>query len=176
MGIIHQKKDFMKRQTFLLLSGLIGLLSAHAQTEIGADYRYNFGRSFSQHAIGGSLENFSGRNSWTVGISYNFSKIHPPALGLHAGYRYSFSPGTSGNFLLGFNTSISFEKSGGANATRITPSLEAGYHHTFNNFGKGAFVTPTLGAGYSFRPGGGNEREADDEALFNVRVMTGYRF
>jgi hypothetical protein len=173
----------MKKLSILFATAIFFISAAYSQTEFGADYRYSGGGSFSQHSIGGSVENFSGKNSWIIGINYNFSNFGEgkeansgSGLGIFAGYRYGFSYGSSGNLFGGADFSFVFNKNHqGKSYTVLSPSLEFGYHHTFNHFGKGAFASPAVGIGYNFELGQ-KEEYFEEAAFFRARTTIGYRF
>lgn len=162
-------------------------LVASAQTEIGAEYQHGFGKNYHDNYLGGLYEGFAstGKSSWQVGLSYTFNSISAEkktygrsGLAISAGYRYGFSYGTSGNLVTGVRTTFSFAK--GLESERhstFTPSLEFGYHYTFNNFGKGGFTTPSLGLGYNIKMSGDEETKENEEGpLFLIRLGAGYRF
>jgi hypothetical protein len=59
---------------------------------------------------------------------------------------------------------------------KLTPSIEFGYHYTFNpSFESGAFITPSVAFGYDIPIG--NEKEGDYKGkLFIPRLSIGYRY
>ena len=169
----------------IILSTLSALfcIAASAQTEFGIDYRYRGAKDFSQHSIGAGMENFSGKSSWTLGVNYNFSDFgfgknadKGGGFGVFAGYRYGFSYGGSGNLFGGLDLQLTFNKDNQDKSfTILSPSLEFGYHHTFNHFGKGAFASPAFGIGYNIQVGQ-NQENFDEGAFFQARTTIGYRF
>ncbi len=156
-----------------------------SQSEFGIEYQHGFGKGYGYNSVGGIYEGFSntGKSSWQVGLTYNFSSStggkeasKESGLGLFAGYRYGFSYGTSGNLIGGIRTTFNFNKdSKGEKSSSFLPSVELGYHLTFNNFGKGGFATPSLAVGYEI-PMGSESKEDYDGALFIPRIAVGYRF
>ena len=173
----------MRKQIILFALSFLFMIKIHSQTELGADYRYSGGKGFSQHSIGASMENFSGKNSWTLGVNYNFSNFssarksdNGSGVGIFAGYRYGFAYGNSGNLFGGVDFTLTFNKDKQGNSfTVLSPAIEMGYHHTFNNFGKGAFGSPSIGVGYNFEAGQKDE-EFDESAFIRARMTVGYRF
>jgi hypothetical protein len=138
-------------------------------------------------ALAGFTRGFSntGKSSWQIGINYTFDTLvgekkssGKGVLGISAGYRYGFSYGSSGNLVGGARLTFTFLKD--VNATQhpvFTPSIEFGYHYTFNNFGKGGFATPSLALGYNLPLGDDKESKDDHEGpLFIPRIAVGYRF
>jgi hypothetical protein len=59
---------------------------------------------------------------------------------------------------------------------KLTPSIELGYHYTFNpNYEKGGFLTTSFAFGYDIPVG--KEKEGDYKGrLFIPRLSGGYRF
>ena len=169
----------MKKNIFPLILLLSVSIIANSQTEIGVEYQHGFGKSYHSNSIGSLYEGFSsGRSSWQLGANYNFSSgtTKNSGFGISAGYRFGYGYGNSGNIFTGVRLSFTFykdEKDSGF--TQFTPSLEGGYHYTFNNFSKGGFFTPSIAYGHNFNFG--SEGSKDDEVnLFIVRMSGGYRF
>ena len=172
----------MQRKIYFLVVNCVLNFVAYSQTEIGAEYQHGFGRSYNSNSIGALYEKFSktGKGSLQVGFHYtsDIFRSNKEAHGVSDfvfsfGYRYGFSYGNSGNLFSGVRATISFmdEK----NHVKFTPSLELGYHYTFNNFGKGGFATPSLAFGYDVPVG--KEKIKDYEGLlFIPRLAAGYRF
>jgi len=171
----------MKKQIIILITGCLFSVTLFSQTEIGAEYQYSIGKSFNSQQAGAIYEGFSntGKTSWHLGLSYNFSSSYngkSSALqgnwNINAGVRYGFSYGTDGNLLGGLRLSYGFGKE-----NILVPSLELGYHYTFKNFGPGAYTTPSLGIGYVV-PVKSNEKEEEnfEGTIFNLRIAAGYRF
>ena len=156
--------------------------SCFSQTEIGVEYSHGFGKSYNSNSIGSLYEGFSntGKSSWQFGASYNFSKgsIKSSGFGISAGYRYGYAYGNSGNLYTGLRLTFNFLKTDrGGSYTQFTPSLEAGYHYTFNNFGKGGYFTPGFGYGYNINFGSKEEKTDDGEGnVLLTRLNFGYRF
>ena len=179
----------MKKYLILCVSAFVFVSISYSQTEFGANYQYSAGKSFSENSFGLSYEGFSVKNSWTLGINYNlssFGSTKGTGFDVYAGYRHGFSYGTSGNLFAGLKTSLSFDKDkSGKDFSIFTPSIEGGYHYTFNNFGQGGFATPSVGVGYNFwiRPrliggdyGTDKKPEVKDEPVFQAKIGVGYRF
>lgn len=172
----------MKKLITLFIIFFILSITTNAQTEIGVEYSHGFGQSYNSNSFGSLYEGFSntGKSSWQIGASYNFSSNSSKSsgFGFSAGYRYGYAYGNSGNLFTGVRLSFTFYKDRRENSfTQFTPSLEGGYHYTFNNFGKGGFVTPSVGYGYNINFGSKEETPDDGEGnLFLIRMAGGYRF
>ncbi len=177
----------MKKITALLACASIIYSSAYSQWELGGEYQHGFGKNYNSNSIGGIYEGFSktGKSSWQIGLNYTFSTsgtgkeaFKGSGIGLSLGYRYGFSYGTSGNLFAGARASFTFSKDDkGTGFSVFTPSVESGYHYTFNNFGRGGFATPSLSIGYDIKINGEKESAAVDEgAVFSPRLAIGYRF
>ena len=172
----------MYQKIYSLIGCCIFNVVAYTQTEIGAEYQHGFGKSYNSNSIGALYEGFSntGKSSWHIGFHYTgdvfFSNKKTQGIsdfGISLGYRYGFSYGSSGNLFGGTRATFSFidEK----NHIKFTPSVEFGYHYTFNNFGKGGFATPSLAFGYDI-PIGKEKAEDYEGAVFMPRLAVGYRF
>jgi len=172
----------------LVITSFYLFISAHlfSQTELGAEYQHGFGKSYNINSFGALYEgfNYTG-SSWQIGLSYSFDALIGDkkssgrnGLGLSLGYRYGFSYGTSGNLIGGVRTTFNFGKDVEQKKhTVFTPSIEFGYHLTFNNFGKGGFTTPSIAFGYDIPLTQGDAGKDDHEgALFIPRIAVGYRF
>jgi hypothetical protein len=172
----------MKKLTASFIFSTILSITTNAQTEIGVEYSHGFGESYNSNSFGSLYEGFSntGKSSWQVSASYNFSSgtNKNSGFGISAGYRYGYAYGTSGNLFTGARLSFTFYKDEKGNGfTQFTPSLEGGYHYTFNNFGKGGFLTPVIGYGHNINLGPKEETPEDGEGnLFITRLAVGYRF
>jgi len=151
-----------------------------SQTEIGAEYQHGFGKNYNSNSIGALYEGFTrDGNSWQIGIHYTGDVFvmdkktqGVSSLGFSLGYRYGFSYGNSGNLITGARATFSFL--GEKDHLKFTPSVEFGYHLTFNNFGKGGFTTPSLNVGYDIPLA---KESGDYEGfLFIPRIAVGYRF
>lgn len=126
-----------------------------------------------------------GGSSWHAGLSYTFDALigdkkssGRSGLGLSLGYRYGFGFGTTGNLIGGVRATFTFGKDvERKDHTVFSPSLEFGYHYTFNNFGKGGFTTPSIAFGYDIPLTPGDGKSEDHEgALIIPRIAVGYRF
>ena len=172
----------MKKIIPAFTSLFIFFISSNAQTEIGVEYSHGFGKSYNSNSIGSLFEGFSktGKSSWQLGASYNFSKGSTKSSGfaISGGYRYGYAYGNSGNLYTGLRLTFNFLKTDrGGSYTQFTPSLEAGYHYTFNNFGKGGYLTPGFGYGYNINFGSKEERTDNGGGnLLLTRIGFGYRF
>ena len=168
-------------KVFTLFLCLFISIVLYSQKEYSLEYQHGFGKKYNSNSIGGLYEGFSntGKSSWQVGIHYTFDVFYSDkttqgvsGLGLSAGYRYGFSYGNSGNLITGIRATLSFI--GEKDHSKFTPSIEFGYHYTFNNFGKGGFTTPSLNVGYDIPMG--NESGDYEGFLFIPRIAVGYRF
>jgi hypothetical protein len=172
----------MNKYIITLSCFCIFTITSFSQTEIGAEYQHGFGKSYNYNSIGGLYEGFSNtwKSSWQIGISYTFdiTKKDGSSWGISAGYRYGFSYDVDGNLFGGARLTFSFLNDVDSKKHNIfTPSIEFGYHYTFNQGGKGAFTTPSLAFGYDIPMSTGKEAENDHEgALFIPRIAVGYRF
>ncbi|HKC35664.1 MAG TPA: hypothetical protein VKB95_06360 [Chitinophagaceae bacterium] len=166
---------------FTLFFCLFISVRLYSQREYGLEYQHGFGKSYNSNSIGGLFENLSnGPSTWQVGIQYTWDIFVTNKktqgisdFGILLGYRYHFSYGSSGNLIAGVRTTFSFltEKA----YTKFTPSLEFGYHYTFNNFYDGGFTTSSLNLGYDI-PIGKEKSEDHKGFLFIPRIAAGYRY
>lgn len=94
--------------------------------------------------------------------------------GVLLGYRHGFSYDVHQNFLAGIRTTASFVSEPGH--VKLTPSIELGYHYTFNpSYDRGGFITPSVAFGYDIPIG---KEKVDDYkgTLFIPRIAVGYRY
>jgi hypothetical protein len=172
----------MKKLLSPFIFFVIFSITANAQTEIGVEYQHGFGQSYNSNSFGSLYEGFSnsGKSSWQIGASYNFASnsSKTSGFGLSVGYRYGYAFGSSGNLFTGARLSFTFYKDEKGNGfTQFTPSLEGGYHYTFNNFGKGGFFNPSIAYGHNINLGPKETTPEDGEGnLFIIRMGAGYRF
>jgi hypothetical protein len=165
----------MKKISFVFALACIIYSSASAQFELGPEYQLGFSKGHTSNTISATYEGFSAKNSWNLGINYNFSGAgKTPGIGFHAGYRLGYSFGTSGNLYSGIRVALAFNKNeNGATNPVIIPSIETGYHYTFNNFGPGLFASPGIALGYPVSLDGG---KTDESPIINTRLGVGFRF
>lgn len=173
----------MKKIIALLICLLAISCFGFSQTEIGAEAQHAFGKGANFNMIGGRYEGFSGRSSWSVGLTYNFSSRKSyseyKGIGLYVGYRYGFSYNNSGNgnAFLGFRTTFLFNNFAGkekVNSSSVMPTFEGGYQFLFGNH---VFTTPSLGYGYSIKLSKDhNSLQEDDGGRFIPGISMGYRF
>lgn len=177
----------MKKRISIYTVCLLFFFNSFSQTEIGAEYQHGFGKNYHLNSFGALYEGFSntGKSSWQIGLSYTFdSKIAENkssgrnGIAISLGYRYGFSYGSSGNLVTGIRAGFNFGKDvEQKNHSVFTPSVELGYHYTFNNFGKGMYTTPSIAFGYNISMTQGKEKEDDYEGTLIIpRVGIGYRF
>ena len=153
-----------------------------SQREYGFEYQHGFGKSYNSNSLGASFENFShGSSSWQIVAHYTWdiftkgkNKQGISNFGLSLGYRYGFSYDINQNFFGGIRTTASFVTD--KNHVKLTPSIEFGYHYTFNpSFDRGGFITPSVAFGYDI-PIGKEKNEDYKGTLFIPRFAVGYHF
>jgi hypothetical protein len=168
----------------LIITSFLLLLSFHlfSQREYAVEYQHGFGKSYNSNSIAAGMERFNnGDGSWLVAINYSFDVFVSDkktsgisGFGFSLGYRHGFTYDVQQNFLGGIRTTVSFLSEPGH--VKLTPSIEFGYHYTFNpSFESGAFITPSVAFGYDIPVG--NEKEGDYKGkLFIPRLSIGYRY
>lgn len=167
----------------LAFSILLFISSAlYSQKEYGLEYQYGFGKSYHSNSIAANIERFNkGSGSWLIGINYSFDVFVTDkqasgvsGFGFLLGYRYGFSYDVNQNFLGGIRTTVSFASEPGH--VKLTPSIEFGYHYTFNpSFDRGAYITPSFAFGYDIPVG--KEKDKDYKGTLLIpRISAGYRF
>ncbi len=172
----------MNRKIYSLIGCCIFTIAAYAQKEIGAEYQHGFGKSYNSNSVGAIYEGFStGRRGWQIALHYTWDTFVADKktsgvsdLGLSIGYRYGFSYSAHGNIIAGVRATFSFLTE--TDHTKLTPSVELGYHYTFNHFlEKGGFATPSFAFGYDHPIG--KENAGDYKGtVFIPRIAVGYRF
>ncbi|HYM92765.1 MAG TPA: hypothetical protein VET23_01390 [Chitinophagaceae bacterium] len=173
----------MKKLITVLICLFVMTTIGFSQTEWGAEAQHAFGKGANDNMIGGRYEGFSGRSSWGIGLTYNFSSKKSyseyKGFGFSVGYRRGFKYNTSGNgnAFFGFRASFSFANFAGkekANGTSITPTFETGYHIIF---GSHVYTTPSLAYGYEIKLNKENNSLHEDEgSRFIPGISMGYRF
>lgn len=152
------------------------------QKEIGAEYIRFYGQNHKTARFAARGESFSNRNSFSIGITYQFasgkSYSVSKGFGLYAGYRYAFGKDTTGNNpFAGARVLFSFENFEGQtrrNSLFITPWAEAGYHLVF---AKKIFAAPSVGYGYTWKFSKDyHSLDEDVGKRFIPSVSAGYRF
>jgi len=163
---------------------LFSMLNSLAQNpwELGAEYQRSMGKGFYDHMAGARYEMFKNKNSFSVGVLYQFSsaKSYSTSRGfaLYTGYRYAFGSNIKGNNpFAGARVRFSFRNFDGKsilNSLFITASAEAGYHFIFAKHFYGA---PMLGYGYTFKISKDyNSLDEDIGGRFLPGISAGYRF
>ncbi len=154
-----------------------------SQTELGPEAQHAFGKGANDNMIGARYENFHAKNSWSIGLTYNFSSEKSyseyKGIGFYVGYRRGFSYNNSGNgnAFLGFRATFLFDNFAGkekANGSSIMPTFEGGYQFLFGNH---VYTTPSLGYGYEIKLAKENNSLQEDEgSRFIPGISMGYRF
>lgn len=174
----------MKKYFIILFTATILTSVSWSQKpwELGAEYQRSIGKGFSDHLGGIRYESFNNKNSFSIGLQYQFSsnKSYSTSRGfaLYAGYRYAFGSNTKGNNpFVGARVRFSFQNFDGKtilNSLLITPSAEAGYHFVF---AKHFFGAPMLGYGYTIKLSKDyNSLDEDVGGRFLPGLSAGYRF
>ncbi|MBS1920596.1 MAG: hypothetical protein JST17_10115 [Bacteroidetes bacterium] len=151
--------------------------------ELGAEAQHAFGKGANDNMIGGRYEGFSNKNSWSFGLTYNFSSKKSyseySGFGFYVGYRrgFSYSNSGNGNAFLGFRATFLFNNFAGkekANSSSIMPTFEGGYQFIF---GTHVYTSPTIGYGYEIKLSKDNNSLNEDEgSRFIPGISMGYRF
>lgn len=170
----------MYKQIFTLVCFCIFSLISYTQKEHGLEYQHGFGKSYNSNSFGLNVERFNkASGSWLVGVNYTFDvfvtnkKISGiSGLGFTFSYRHGFTYDVNGNFIGGIRTTASFVNEPGH--IKLTPSIEFGYHYTFNpTYESGVFILPSFAFGYDFPVG--KEKEGDYKGkLLIPRISIGY--
>jgi len=152
----------------------------YSQREYGLEYQHGFGKSYNSNSIATAVERFNnGSGSWHIGINYSFDvfvtdkkTMGISGFGFSFGYRYGFAYDVHQNFMSGIRATASFVTEPGH--VKLTPSIELGYHYTFNpSFESGGFFTTSFAFGYDIPLG--KEKEGDYKGtLFIPRLSGGY--
>ena len=170
---------------YSLLIGVFLLAnSAHAQNarELGGEYMKMIGQNHNTTKVAARGESFSNKNSFSVGITYQFasgkSYSVSTGFGIYAGYRYAFGNNIKGsNPFAGARVLFSFENWAGQtnrNSLLITPFAEAGYHLVF---AKRIYAAPSIGYGYTMKISKDfNSLDEDAGKRFIPSLSAGYRF
>jgi len=142
----------------LCISALLLTLAVKAQNpwELGAEYMRPMGKGYKSNIAGVRYENYPGKLSFNVGITYHFSPRDSyggfRGYGIYAGLRNSFGNNEKGNNpFVGLRVLFAFENFEGKTSLgslMFTPIGEAGYHFVF---GKHIFTTPSIGYGYQIK-------------------------
>ncbi len=168
--------------TFIIGSFFFSIIG-FSQTELGGEAQHAFGKGANDNMIGGRYEGFSNKNSWGIGLSYNFSSKKTyseyKGIGFYVGFRRGFSYNNSGNgnAFLGFRATFLFQNFSGkekANGTSFMPTFEGGYQFLFGNH---VFTTPSIAYGYSIKlTKENNSLQEDEGSRFIPGISMGYRF
>jgi hypothetical protein len=174
----------MKKPFFLFLLFITSCLIARGQKpfELGAEYIGMFGKGYSTTKAGVRGETFSGKSSFSAGITYQFasgkSYSVSSGFGFYAGYRYAFKNDiTASSLIAGARILFSFEDFEGKNresSILITPMGELGYHLLL---GKSFYAAPAAGFGYTIEMARGyNSLDEDRGGRLIPMVSAGFRF
>lgn len=173
----------MKKVLGFLICFLTISTLGFSQAELGVEGQHAFGKGANFNMLGGRYEGFSGKSSWSIGLSYNFSSkksySESKGIGFYVGYRRGFSYNNSGNgnAFLGFRATFLFNNFAGKekiNSSSIMPTFEGGYQFLFGNH---VFTTPALAYGYSIKLSKDhNSLQEDDGGRFIPGISMGYRF
>jgi len=150
--------------------------------ELGAEYMRTIGKQHNAHIAGPKGELFSNKNSFSVGITYNFSANSSYSVakgfGIYGGYRYAFGSNPNGNnpfagIKILFSL-VSWEGKSSLFSPMLTPVAEAGYHFIF---AKNFFAAPAIGYGYTIRViPDYNSLDEDVGGRVVPAIGAGYRF
>ncbi|HWC54971.1 MAG TPA: hypothetical protein VG676_15400 [Chitinophagaceae bacterium] len=173
----------MKKLAVFFICIFVFTTIGFSQTEMGPEAQRAFGKGANDYMIGGRYETFHGKNSWSIGLTYNFSShksySEHKGIGFYIGYRHGFNYNNSGNgnAFFGFRGTFLFNNFSGKerlNSTSVMPTCEAGYQVLFgNNF----YTTPAIGYGYSIKLSKDyNSLQEDDGGRFIPGISMGYRF
>ncbi len=176
-------KVMMKNIQFLLpLLLSTQLLMAQRSYETGVEYMRPIGRTFQSQIAGMRTELFQQKNSFSLGLVYNFPVQSAYSVsrgfGLYAGYRYnmakdmnSHSPFLGGRLLFSL---LNFESKTKQNSLFITPLVEGGYHFLFNG---NYYVAPSIAFGHTLEYANTfNSLSQDVGRRFMPSVSAGFRF
>jgi hypothetical protein len=160
---------------FLLYLGMAAS-AASAQSEYSAEYVFGLAKNYHENIIGGRYEGFSSKNSWGLGIDYNFSSLSK-GWAIYADYHYAPAFGLTGNSFAGIRTAFTFSKHNkGENYIVWTPSVQFGYHYTSQDFNKGGAITLYGALGYDVDLSSGKAKDVHKGAIFLPGITAGYRF
>ncbi|MBS1621062.1 MAG: hypothetical protein JST10_02355 [Bacteroidetes bacterium] len=173
----------MKKVAALLIC-VFGLMTVcYSQTEFGPEVQHTFGKGASDNMFGLRYEGFRARNSWNIGLSYNFSSkksySQSKGIGFYIGYRRGFSYNNSGNgnAFLGFRSTFLFDSFMGKEKSKgsfIMPTFEGGYQFLFGNH---VYATPAAGYGYKIKLNKEfNSLQEDEGGRFIPGISIGARF
>jgi hypothetical protein len=174
----------MYKHLLLIFTVLVISFTSYAQNpfEFGAEAIKMIGKGYNSTKVGVRGESFSNKNSFSVGITYQFasSKTYSASsgFGVYGGYRYAFSNNINDNSLFaGARILFSFESFAGKsrdNSILITPMAEAGYHMIL---GKSFYTAPSLGFGYTVEfTNANNSLDEDRGGRLIPSLSAGFRF
>jgi hypothetical protein len=150
--------------------------------ELGGEYIRAIGHGYNSAKVAVRGESFSGKNSYSAGITYQISSKKSYSvshgLGLYIGFRHAFGANLEGNNpFAGARVLFSFENFEGQtnrNSLFITPWAEAGYHFMFAN---SFYAAPAIGYGYTKKMSKDfNSLNEDDGGRLMPSLSAGYRF
>ncbi len=171
-----------KVQFLLLLLLSAESLTAQRAFETGVEYMRPIGTTFQSQIAGMRTELFQQKNSFSLGLVYNFpvqsAYSVSRGLGLYAGYRYNMaknmnnhSPFVGGRLLLSL---LNFESKNRQNSLFITPLVEGGYHFLFNG---NYYIAPSVAYGHTLEYANTfNSLSQDVGRRFIPSVAAGIRF
>ena len=171
----------MNKNSTLIIC-LLASCTIQAQKEYGIEYQHGFGKkSYHSNSIAAAVERFNnGDGSWHIGFNYSFDVFVTKkktsgisGFGFSLEYRLGFSYDVNQNFLAGLRTTAFFV--GEPGHVKLTPSIELGYHYTFNpSYESGGFITTSFAFGYDIPVG--KEKEGDYKGTILIpRLSAGYR-
>lgn len=174
----------MNQRIFLFVCCCMITLSSYSQKpwELGTEYMKLIGKGYRGNMAGARYESYNNKNSWSIGITYNFSSKETysqfKGFGIYAGYRHAFSIAANGSgAFAGLRACFAFQNYEGktrANDLAITPMAEAGYHL---KIWKGIFGSPALGYGYTIKLSHDyNSLQEDAGGRFLPALALSYRF
>lgn len=174
----------MKKTLLIFVCCYIISLSGYSQKpwDLSAEYMKAIGKGYRANIAGGRYEKFNSKNSWSIGITYNFSSNKTysqyKGFGIYAGYRHAFSIATNGNGVFAglrtYFTFLNYEGKTKANDLAITPMGEVGYHL---KIWRHIFTAPALGYGYTIKLSHDyNSLQEDAGGRFLPGLAVGYRF
>ncbi|MBI3138003.1 MAG: hypothetical protein HYZ15_05430 [Sphingobacteriales bacterium] len=168
------------------LIGILLLLSPQVKGqqlfELGAEGLKSFGKGYSTTKVAARGENFTNKNSFSAGITWQLASQKSYSVstgfGFYIGYRHAFGNNLKGSNPFGGGRLLfsleDFEGKTKQKSLLITPMVEAGYHFVF---AKRIYTAPSLGFGYTVEISKGyNSLNEDVGKRFIPSLSAGYRF
>jgi len=167
---------------FILILGFTVPSRSQNAFELGGEYMRSIGQGFSGTITGIRGDLIRSKNSFSIGLVYQFSSKSSyssgSGFGIYGNFRHGFGSNPDGNNLfLGakvlFNL-LSWQGKSSLFSPMITPIGEAGYHFVF---GEHVFTAPSIGYGYTLRilPDY-NSLDEDAGGRFIPSISAGLRF